>query len=205
MLIAVLDIIGTIAFAVTGALAGIHKGLDTFGIIVLAVVTACGGGIFRDMLIGSLPPTALLNPFNPLLAVASALVVFFMHNYLDRFRHVLTFFDAVGLGAFTAIGVSIGVAVDGGAFLSILLGLSTGTVGGIIRDIFTREIPYVFQKEIYASASLLGGLWFVLWEPTSHGLALYGCFLLTTGMRLLSVKYDLHLPRAKGAPGATKK
>ncbi len=197
MFIELLDIIGTIAFAITGALCGIRKGLDTFGIIVLAVVTACGGGIFRDILIGSLPPAALLNPRDPLIAVASAIAVFFLHRYLDRFRNVITFFDALGLGAFTAIGVSIGVAVDGGAFLSILLGLSTGTVGGIIRDIFTREIPYVFQKEIYASASLLGGICFILLEQISPEGALYGCFLVTTGMRLLSVRYDLHLPKAR--------
>jgi len=198
LLIDILNIVGTIAFATTGALCGIRKGLDTFGIIVLAVVTACGGGIFRDILLGSLPPAALLDPRDPLLAVLSAIFVFFLHKYLDRFHNVIVFFDALGLGAFTAIGVSIGIAAGGGAFLSILLGLSTGTVGGIIRDIFTREIPYVFQKEIYASASLLGGIWFVLLAPYSHSVALYGCFLVATGMRLLSFKYDLHLPRAKG-------
>lgn len=196
MLIIILDIAGIIAFAITGALVGIEKRMDSFGIVVLSVVTAVGGGVLRDILLGHLPPDSLVHPRNCIISIVIALVVFVLHRRLEHFRNVIQFFDAIGLGAFTAIGSAIAYQSGMGIFLVVLLGVITGTGGGVIRDILAREVPYVFQKEIYALASIAGGLVFFPLASGNLHLAMYVCFGMTLGIRMTAVWLDLHLPRA---------
>lgn len=192
-----LEGIGTIAFAISGALVGIKKEMDYFGIIVLAITTELGGGTFRDILIGNTPPIALREPFLAVLSICCAISAFYIYKKLYQYANIIQLFDAVGLGAFTAIGANVAFNQDlESPFIVITLGLLTGTGGGIIRDVFAREIPFVFQKEIYAVASIMGSISYLMIEPyfSTRG-AMYGCFFVTFIIRVVSIKYNLHLKK----------
>jgi uncharacterized membrane protein YeiH len=172
----VLEIIGTVAFAIAGAMAAIYKHLDIFGVLVCGLLTALGGGVTRDVLLGSVPPSMFLNYSYPAAAVIASLVTFIVAKILkeafetkgtliDRVNNI---FDAIGLGVFTVAGINVaensGYA-DNATFV-IFLGLLTGCGGGILRDICIREIPFVFSKRIYAVASLAGGTVYYLMHIT---------------------------------------
>lgn len=138
------EVIGTIAFAISGALVGIEKKLDLFGIIFLSITTAVGGGIYRDIIIGRTPPIAFVNPTSSIISIITALIVFACNEKVGRFQKVITISDALGLGVFTAIGCR--TAVLHGAnngFLVIAMGLGTGVGGGILRDVFVKNIPFI--------------------------------------------------------------
>lgn len=191
------EIIGTIAFAISGALIGIEKKLDIFGVIMLAVITAVGGGIIRDIFIGNTPPLSFRDPTLAVISIISAIMVCLTHTKIARFKNTIVLFDAIGLGAFTATGASIAAHYNlNTLFIMIILGLTTGVGGGLLRDIFVKEIPYVFQKEVYAVASMFGAACFYYSQSYLAGnLPLYICFAATLGLRLICIKYDLHLPR----------
>lgn len=193
------EFLGTVAFAVSGALVGIDKELDYFGVIVLAVTTAVGGGIVRDVLIGCTPPLAVQKPSYTIISILTALVVLRLYKRLDRFKNTIQFFDAVGLAAFTAIGASMAFLNNlSSPFIVIILGLLTGTGGGIIRDVFAQEIPFVFRKEIYAIASILGvTAYLVFRQYLSPTVAVYACFIITLVVRLVAIKYGLNLKVVK--------
>lgn len=199
MLIDVFEIIGTIAFAISGALVGIDKELDYLGVIVLAVTTALGGGVVRDILIGHTPPVAFNSPDFIIMSIVSAIIVFHFHEKISKFRFPIQFSDAIGLGAFTTIGASIAISNDlTSPFVVALLALSTGAGGGIIRDLFVREIPFVFQKEIYGSASILGALiYLVSLNLFTQNAALYICFTITFLVRVAALRFNLNLLVAK--------
>lgn len=156
------EIIGTIAFAVSGALTGIRKKLDLFGVIFLATTTAVGGGIFRDILIGITPPTALINPIVCVISIITALVVFFFYDEkYSKLEKVVIISDALGLGVFTAIGCRTALLhnVDG-IFAVAFMGMCTGVGGGIARDVLVKNIPFVLKKRnlcyrIYCGSYLL--------------------------------------------------
>lgn len=193
----VLEVIGTAAFAAAGALVGIKKRLDIFGVAMLAVTTAVGGGIMRDTLIGNVPPLAFRNPMFIFISLAVAGLVSLFVKQVVRRQRLLNLCDALGLGAFTATGASLAVPYDS-ALLVITLGVVTGTGGGVLRDIFVREIPQVFHTEIYAVAAAIGaacfyGLHLVL--PVDA--ALYLACLVTVAIRLLSLYYGFNLPRVR--------
>ena len=153
------EIIGTIAFAISGALIGIEKKLDLFGIIFLAITTAVGGGIFRDIIIGSAPPTAFVNPTSCIISIITALVVFFFYEKINKFEKIIIISDALGLGVFTAIGCKTAILHSANnAFIVITMGLSTGVGGGILRDVLVKNVPFILKKEIYAVASIAGSL-----------------------------------------------
>jgi uncharacterized membrane protein YeiH len=192
----ILEMVGTIAFAISGALVGINKGLDSFGVIVLSITTAVGGGIFRDILIGNTPPIAFRDPVFCLVSTAAALFTFYYYHRLQGLTNIIQLFDAIGLGAFTSIGANVAVQNNLTApFIIVSLGLFTGVGGGIVRDVFAKEIPFVFRKEIYAVAAILGGLSFVFLRPyVSEAAAMYICFFVTLFVRLLSLKFNLQLP-----------
>jgi len=192
-----LEGIGTIAFAISGALVGIKKEMDYFGILVLSITTALGGGVFRDILIGNTPPIALREPFLAILSMCCAIGTFYIYKKLYQYANIIQLFDAVGLGAFTAIGANVAFHRNlESPFIVITLGLLTGTGGGIIRDVFAREIPFVFQKEIYAVASIMGSITYLLTEPHfSRQGGMYACFFVTFIIRVVSIKYNLHLKK----------
>ncbi|WP_027632585.1 trimeric intracellular cation channel family protein [Clostridium hydrogeniformans] len=199
-LINFLEIIGTIAFAISGAIVGIQRKLDIFGITFMAVTTAVGGGIFRDLIIGNIPPNAFKDPTFSLIAMGCAFLTCFFYNVICKFKLSIVLSDAIGLGVFTAIGSNAALNNGiNGTFAVIVMGLLTGVGGGILRDVFTKNIPFVFRKEIYAVACIIGSIVFCIIYPfTSRVIALYVTFIITFSVRILSVKYDLNLP------GATK-
>ncbi|HEY8344341.1 MAG TPA: trimeric intracellular cation channel family protein [Bacillota bacterium] len=194
-----LETLGTIAFAISGALAGNKKKLDFFGVVILSITTAVGGGILRDLLLGIVPPISLRDPYYVTLSVVTAIITFVCDRRLKKFNNILQIFDAIGLGAFTAIGAQIALAYGmESPLLVVSLALSTGTGGGIIRDIFSQEIPLIFKKEIYAVASICGALvYFYSISHSSPEMALYLCFFITFIIRMISIRLNLHLPVAK--------
>jgi len=154
--ISILDYLGTIAFAVTGASKAIAHKADIFGILVLATVVGVAGGITRDIIFGRFP-TAFSDPTYVSLTVITGIVMFFLYSYFKKRMNVWLVFDAIGLGVFSIIGASIAYQIVGLDFLSMLFaGVITAIGGGILRDIFVRDIPIVFVKEVYAVASIIG-------------------------------------------------
>jgi len=157
-----LDLLGTVAFALSGALAGVRKEMDLYGISVLSLVTAVGGGTIRDLLVGRIPPFIFRDYNYIILSILSAITVFFFYRKVERGYNTLLIMDALGLGVFTVIGVKVGLDYNIGYIGAIFMGVMTGTVGGMIRDILQGEIPLVLRKEVYASASLLGGVVYII-------------------------------------------
>ena len=199
------EIIGTVAFACSGAMLAIQKNLDLLGIVVLAVTTACGGGMIRDLLLGSVPPALFIHPVYVILATVSALALFLCVRFLHESRNVLgsawydgalSLMDAVGLGAFTVVGIDTALA-SGYAqyrFFVVFLGVITGVGGGILRDIMASETPAVLKKHIYACASILGAIMYVYTLHFSRDGAMIMSFLLVVGIRMLARHYRWNLP-----------
>lgn len=193
------DLIGVVAFAISGALIGIEKKLDLFGVIFLATTTAVGGGIFRDLLIGNTPPTTFLNPISMIISSSVGFIVFFTPNKIIKFNKVILISDAIGLSVFSVIGCRTAI-VNGveNAFFAVAMGLSTGVGGGILRDVFVNNIPYVLKKEIYAIASIIGALcYYFISKHLSDILSLYISFSITFIIRLLAIKFNISLPVSK--------
>lgn len=195
----VVEIIGTVAFAVSGALTAIEHDLDYYGILFLAMITAVGGGIIRDVLIDADLPTALQDPTYILVSLAAAVVVIVFNARIKRFQSLLQFFDAVGLAAFTAIGAEVAIRNQIELpFVILTLAILTGTGGGTLRDVFVKEIPFVFRKEIYAVASIIGALSFIaVYKAAGSIPAMYAAFAVTLLIRIVSIKKDLHLKRVR--------
>lgn len=198
--------VGTVAFAVTGAIAATERKLDAFGVVFLGVVTALGGGVVRDLIIGSTPP-AMFEDYSYVLAasVASvcvfALIAVFKARYTSHRKVIVGVFDAfdsLGLGIFASIGVI--TAINGGygenAFLCIFIGLTTACGGGILRDVMSRSIPMVFRKRIYAVAALIGSfVCYLMIEggtgtPWAFGVSVAVVFVI----RMLATAFKLNLP-----------
>jgi uncharacterized membrane protein YeiH len=199
LVLSVFEILGTVAFAVSGAVLGIQKKLDVFGVFMLAVTTAVGGGILRDLLIGITPPTSMINPKFVLISLGSTIAVCFLYEQLIKFNDIIQICDAIGLGAFTAIGANMAIEHElNTLFILIVLGMATGVGGGIIRDMFAQEIPLVFRKEIYAVASIAGAMSLFYTENLlSNNSAMYLSFFVTVVIRIVSMKYNMQLPIIK--------
>ncbi len=197
--ISVVELIGTVAFAITGALVAIDKDLDYYGIIALAIITAIGGGIVRDVLIGLDLPVSLENPIYAIISILTALAVIALHKKIERYHNFIQFFDAIGLAAFTAIGAE--VAINNGLhqpFVIITLAVLTGTGGGMMRDVFAHEIPFVFHKEVYAVACIIGSVFFViLYGSFGNSIALYVCFGVTLLIRLYCMRKGIQLIKVR--------
>jgi uncharacterized membrane protein YeiH len=148
----IIDILGTFSFAVSGAFAAKEKRLDVFGVLILAFVTAIGGGTIRDMLIGDLPVAWMHHPFIGWVIAAGAAGALFFGARLQQMQRLLNIFDALGLGLFTIIGIQKGVTHGLSLGVCIALGTITGCFGGVIRDVLLNKMPLIFLKEIYASA-----------------------------------------------------
>jgi uncharacterized membrane protein YeiH len=199
ILLSIFEVIGTIAFAMSGALIGIEKKLDLFGVIFLSITTAVGGGIFRDIIIGNTPPTAFVEPSACLISITTALITFYTYEKIHKLKNIIIISDAIGLAVFTGVGSA--AAISRGMneiFIVVTMGLITGIGGGILRDVFVKDIPFVFRKEIYAVASMLGAACFYLtYNIFSYEISLYICFSVTFAIRIFSIIYDLHLPVPK--------
>lgn len=198
-LLYILDLIGTAAFAASGAWVGVRRQMDLFGVLVLGLVTATGGGTLRDVLLGDFPPFCLKDENYLYLSVAVSLLIFFLHRTLDSIRHPLLYFDAIGLGTFVVIGTGKALAFSMGPLGAVMMGIMTGTAGGVMRDILSRQVPLILRKEIYASACLAGGLLLVLLTRTGVAPPLAGLVsaLCVIALRLLAIHYNWALPKAK--------
>src|SRR5918911_3320616 len=157
LLIQLLDLFGTMAFAVTGAFRAIEHGSDIVGIIILATITGVAGGILRDIVFGRIPPLAIANPLYLIITVTTAVILFFLYHILKNQQNLFLKFDAIGIGVFTVIGATFAYNLVGLNFLAMAFsGLLTAIGGGILRDVFVNELPVVFVKELYATASFVG-------------------------------------------------
>jgi uncharacterized membrane protein YeiH len=162
VLLNVLQLIGVAGFAMSGALAAARARLDVFGVAVVGVTTALGGGVIRDVMLGVHPPTALLHwPFLTVAAVVS-LAVFWLQPQVVRLRRAMLLADAVGLGIFVTSGTATALALGVPRYDAWLVGMTVGIGGGVVRDLLLREIPLVLRREIYALAALAGGVLVVL-------------------------------------------
>jgi uncharacterized membrane protein YeiH len=197
--ITILDYLGTIAFAITGASKAIEHKADIFGILVLATVVGVAGGITRDVIFGRFP-TAFSDPIYVSLTVITGVVMFFLFSYLKKKMNIWLVVDAIGLGVFSVIGASIAYQIVGMDLLPMLFaGVITAIGGGILRDVFVREIPIVFVKEVYAVASVIGILVFYLILSLSNDMQLASIIgiVATSGIRLLAMKFNWNLPRVR--------
>lgn len=186
-----IEILGTIAFAISGSLTAMNKKLDPFGVFVIAFVTAVGGGTLRDIMIGRTPVAWMLQLDYVYLIITGYLLAIIFRKKLDRLRISLLLFDTIGLGVFTLIGLQKGIETHLHPVICIALGTMTACFGGVIRDILCNEIPVIFRREIYATICLVGGiLFFILKKLNLDNDVLY---LLTSlvmiGLRLLAIRF----------------
>ncbi len=195
-----LDIIGTLAFAISGALTAINKRLDLFGVLTIAFVTAVGGGTLRDVMIGSTPVAWMLNLNHVYIILLGFFLSILFTKRLEKLRISLFLFDTIGLGVFTLIGIEKGVLAGLHPVICIALGTMTACFGGVIRDILCNEIPLLFRREtFYATVCIAGGI--VFFALRQSGLNIDIIYSVTAVMmivfRLLAVKYKWYLPVLK--------
>ena len=204
--ILILELAGTMAFAASGAMTGLKKGMDLFGVCILGLTTAVGGGVIRDVILGNTPPATFLSPIYAIVALVTSLVLF-----LPRIRRLLMWdqrlydlsmlvLDSLGLGIFTVVGIRIAWSStpEPTLFLLVFVGVVTGVGGGVLRDVMAGDTPYIFVKHIYACASLAGALLCAgLWRPAGEVAAILTGAGAVVLIRFLSAHYRWNLPRAR--------
>lgn len=208
-IVLILEIIGTAAFAISGAAVSINKHLDIFGVLFCALTTAFGGGVMRDVILGNLPPTMFRNYIYVSVAVGVAVLTFVVAKAFKKFYlkeitvidKVNNIFDAAGLGVFTVTGINIAIASGyaDNMFFVIFLGMTTGCGGGIVRDVLVREVPFVLSKRIYAVASIAGGIvYYFMFVTFSLGevLSVICSIMVIFILRILASIFHWDLPKA---------
>lgn len=237
ILLNIFDIIGTVAFAISGALIGMQKKLDLFGVVFLGIITATGGGMFRDIILGQTPPRAFVKPTYCILSIFISLITFYGYpklasmyaenkrkemqeknmsepdnkymtseqlfritnkrNQIAILKKIIVIFDAIGLATFTITGANLAyVQPERNLFLVVCMGMITGVGGGMLRDTFVQDTPMIFKREIYAVATILGGIAF--YYCSNWGVTYYFkfaiCFSIVLLSRFISIKLNLNLP-----------
>ena len=199
------ELIGTIPFSASGSIIAIRKKMDVFGVCVLGLTTAVFGGVFRDLLLGITPPNTFRNPIYAVTSIITSLIIFLkpVRRYLTgthaAYDRTMLVADSMGLGLFTAIGVSIAkeAAPDGGFFLTVFVSTLTAVGGGLLRDIMAGETPFIFVRHVYACAALIGAIaCTLLWPVTGHIAAMVTGAVLVFVIRILSATFKWNLPRA---------
>ncbi|MEO5689114.1 MAG: trimeric intracellular cation channel family protein [Burkholderiaceae bacterium] len=194
-----LDLAGTFAFALSGAVAARERGLDWFGILVIAFTVACGGGVLRDLCIGAIPPAGLADWRYLGAAVVAAVLTMASQGLVQRLAHPVVLFDTLGLGLFAVTGAQKALLFGSNAEVAVLLGMVTAVGGGVARDVLLNRVPVILQREIYASAALVGAAIATVGNllgqdsPALTWCAVAACFAL----RMLSLRFRWHLPRFK--------
>jgi uncharacterized membrane protein YeiH len=191
-----IDILGTIAFAISGVLVAMDKKLDVFGVLIIAFVTAVGGGTLRDLLIGIKPVGWLNAPMHLLIIVITVILAILFVKQLKYIKKSLFLFDTIGIGLYTMVGIEKGLAANLSPVMCIALGTITACFGGVVRDILCNEIPVIFRKEIYATVCILGGLvYFLLIQfPIDITISYSMAILTIIIMRVLAVRFKISLP-----------
>ena len=193
----VLDILGTFAFAISGALVASDKKFDLFGVIIIAFVTAIGGGMLRDVLINA-HPINWIGDLNYLFTILAAVILTFLFKskiaYLSK---TLFLFDTVGISVFTLLGLQKGLLLDLHPIVALIMGMISAVFGGVLRDVLTNKVPLIFEKEIYASACLAGGISYLI--LTQFNVPKDINFIISASVivviRLIAVKFELQLPK----------
>lgn len=191
-----IDILGTVAFAISGVLVAMEKRLDLFGVLIIAFVTAIGGGTLRDLLIGNTPVIWMRDlTYVTTIFITVILGIIFV-NQLKYLRRSLFLFDTIGIGLYTLIGIEKGLQAELSPVMCIALGTMTASFGGVIRDMLCNEIPVIFRKEIYATACILGGASYFLFRelPLNENYAYLAAIIVVIGLRLVAVKFGISLP-----------
>ena len=201
-----LELIGTVAFALSGVLVGVKKNLDLFGVVMVGVIAACGGGILRDAFLGQLPPVMFTNPIYALTAVIVSCVMLVPRVYRFAMKNqraydlTMLISDSVGVGLFTAAGMSAVVSAGYGnnLFLMVFIGTLTGVGGGLLRDLVTQTLPYIFTKHFYACACIIGALaGGLLWDALGQQTALMVCAVTVFVVRLRAARFRWKMPTAE--------
>lgn len=193
----ILEILGTVAFSISGTFTAMQRKLDPFGVLIIAFVTSIGGGTVRDLLIGDTPVAWMRDIQTCLIILATSLVAMFFKAQVQKLKITLFLFDSLGLGFFTMLGLLKGIACGLNPGVCIALGTITGCFGGIIRDTLLNTIPLIFRKEIYATACILGGsIYFLLLEfGVGSVIAKLAVIAFIFLLRVVAVKYKLSLPK----------
>lgn len=205
LFILILELVGTMAFAASGAMTGLRKNMDIFGVCILGLTTAVGGGVIRDVILGNTPPATFRDPIYAAVALASSLILF-----LPRVRRLLTrdqalydlailVMDSLGLSIFTVVGIQTAYHCTARPtlFLLVFVGVVTGVGGGVLRDMMAGDTPFIFVKHVYASASLAGALLCgLLWRPAGEMPAMLAGAAVVFIIRGLSAHFHWNLPRA---------
>lgn len=190
-----LDIIGTMAFAMSGALTAMSKKLDPFGVFIIAFVTAVGGGTLRDVMIGRTPVGWMQDVTYVYVIILGFILTIVFRKRLDKLRTSLALFDTIGLGVFTLIGIQKGIDYQLHPVICIALGTMTACFGGVLRDILCTEIPVVFREEVYATICIVGGIVFFIlkkWNIGEEALYLITSLVIIV-IRILAKRYNWHL------------
>ena len=192
----VCDLLGTIAFAISGVLVAMDKRLDLFGVVIVAFVTAIGGGSLRDMLIGDTPVAWMRESAYTFTILGAVLFAILFQRWLKYLRRSLFLFDTIGIALYTMVGIEKGLEAGLIPFICVALGVITASFGGVIRDILCNEIPVIFRREIYATACIVGGIcYFLLLEtPIKDEIAYALGILIVITIRLFAVRYKIALP-----------
>ncbi len=200
MLILTLDLCGAFAFALGGAMEGVRRRLDVFGVLVIAFVASSFGGIVRDLLIGAVPPAALLDWRYLAISLAAGLMAFFWCSLIERFRSPARILDAVGLAFFCVAGAEKALAFGLNPVMAALLGMLTGIGGGIVRDVLLAQVPAVLRSDLYAVAALAGAGIVVAGEPLRLPPVLTAIAggLVCFGLRMIAIRRGWNLPTARG-------
>jgi uncharacterized membrane protein YeiH len=193
----IIEILGTFAFAVSGAFSAMERKLDLFGVLIISFVTAIGGGTLRDMLLGNTPVAWLENRTIITVILLSASAAIFFGSYLKQMTRTLFTFDAFGLGLFTIIGIEKGLEHNLGAGVCIALGTVTGCFGGVTRDVLLNNVPLIFKKEIYASSCIAGGIiyFLLLGANVESKTVTIICISVIVLIRILAVRYRWSIPK----------
>lgn len=206
----IIEFIGVIAFAISGALEGIKNHLDFLGVIILGIVTACGGGIIRDVILGINPPSSLRTGYFIYIAIVSSIVTFSVprfrgnrtrREFRNLFENTLVISDALGLAAFTVTGMQVAYmhAPDSSGFMYIFLGVTTGVGGGVVRDLLANNVPYIMARNVYATCSIAGAIFFhfvTKWHLLNNEINILITFIIIFSFRMLAHFKNWHLPKA---------
>ena len=192
----ILDLLGTISFAVSGALIAMNKKFDPFGVFIIAFVTAVGGGTLRDILIGNEPVGWMQQTYYVYTILITVILTIIFRKKIRHLSKSMFLFDAIGLGIFTIIGTEMGIQANFRPIISIALGTMSAAFGGVIRDILCNQVPVIFRKEIYATAAIVGAFTYILLHKLGVNSSII--YVSTTSIviviRLVAVKFHLSLP-----------
>lgn len=207
-IISIIELVGIVAFAISGAVIAIEKKLDLFGVIVLGITTALGGGVIRDLLLGRVPPMMFQKPIYAILATISSILVFVFalivgeikEDKKELFNSIINLLDAIGLGVFAATSVNMVLTnyEHPGIFLSVFMGTVTAVGGGVLRDMMSTEIPLILKKRIYAIAAIIGSIvYYVMWNQSiPFPFTIFTSIFVTVIIRILAKRFRWNLPTA---------